>query len=61
MGWLFRKRVKVAKSTNLNLSKSGVSVSKKVGAVTLNSRGKATVRVAPGLSFKLGGKKKRRR
>lgn len=59
MGWLFSKRVKVAKGTNLNLSKSGASVSKKVGNVTLNSRGKASVRIAPGLSIKLGGKKRK--
>ena len=60
MGFLFNKRVKVAKDTNLNLSKSGASVSKKVGAVTVNSRGKASVRLAPGVSIKLGGKKKRK-
>lgn len=59
MGWLFNKKVRVAKDTNLNLS-SGASVSKKVGAVTVNSRGKASIRLAPGLSIKLGGKKKRR-
>ena len=60
MGILFNKRVKVAKNTNLNVSKSGLSVSKKVGAVTVNSRGKASIRVAPGLSIKLGGKKKKK-
>jgi hypothetical protein len=60
MGWLFSKRVRVAKGTNVNLSKSGASVSKKVGPVTVNTRGKASIRVAPGLSLKLGGKKKKR-
>jgi hypothetical protein len=57
---LFSKRVRIAKDTNLNLSKSGASISKKIGGVTVNSRGKASVRVAPGLSVKLGGKKKRK-
>ena len=34
---------KVGKGTWLNMSRSGVSVSKKVGPVTVNSRGKVSL------------------
>ena len=37
----------------MNLSGRGASVSKKVGPVTLNSRGRATIRLAKGLSFRI--------
>ena len=54
MGFRFNKRVRLGKGTGLNLSKSGASVSKKIGGVTLNSRGGGSVRVAKGLSFRFG-------
>ena len=57
MGFRFNKRVRLAKGTGLNLSKSGASVSKKVGGVTLNSRGTGSVRIAKGLSFRFGQKR----
>lgn len=55
MGLIFRRRVKLGKSTSswLNLSKSGVSASKRVGPVTVNSRGRVTVRLGKGISFRL--------
>ncbi|MEO7018359.1 MAG: DUF4236 domain-containing protein [Leifsonia sp.] len=49
----FRKRVAVTPTTRVNLSKSGASVSKRVGRVTFNSRGRLSVRVLPGLSFRM--------
>lgn len=52
MGFTFSRRKKVARGTNLNLSKSGASVSKKAGPVTVNSRGRGSVRVAKGVSFR---------
>jgi hypothetical protein len=63
MGWIFRKRVQLGNGAALNVSKRGVSVSKRVGPVTVNSRGRVTVRLAPGLSWRLGsgssGRRKR--
>lgn len=53
MGFQYRKRIQTGKGTHVNLSK-GVSVSKKVGRLTLNSRGGGSFRIAPGLSFRFG-------
>jgi hypothetical protein len=52
MGLVFSRRKRIGKGLNLNVSKSGASASKKVGRVTLNSRGRASVRIAKGLSFR---------
>ncbi|OIQ85132.1 hypothetical protein GALL_330260 [mine drainage metagenome] len=57
MGLVFRRRVNLGRSAHLNVSKSGVSASKRAGRVTVNSRGRVSVRVLPGLSFRLGGKR----
>lgn len=54
MGFIFRKRVKLGKHGHVNISKSGASVSEKLGPVTVNSRGRVTVRILPGLSFRFG-------
>ncbi|MGO4857669.1 DUF4236 domain-containing protein [Arthrobacter sp. 2MCAF14] len=58
MGFIFRKRVRLGKRSSLNLSKSGGSVSERIGAVTVNSRGRITVRLLPGLTFRFGGKRR---
>jgi len=52
MGLFFRKSKRVGKTTRVNLSKSGASVSKKAGPVTVNSRGNVSFRVAKGVSFR---------
>jgi len=57
MGLIIRKRVKLDENTAVNVSKSGVSVSKKLGRVTVNSRGRVTVRIAPGISWRFGGRR----
>ncbi|MHB1173019.1 MAG: DUF4236 domain-containing protein [Lacisediminihabitans sp.] len=54
MGFYFRKRVRLNKSAHVNLSKSGASISEKVGPVTVNSRGRVTVRILPGLTWRIG-------
>jgi len=54
MGFIFRKRIQTSRSSWLNVSKSSVSASKRVGRVTFNSRGGGRVRIAPGLSFRFG-------
>ncbi|MEZ2388234.1 DUF4236 domain-containing protein [bacterium RCC_150] len=57
MGFIYRKRVKLGKNGHVNLSKSGESISEKFGPVTVNSRGRVTVRILPGLTFRFGKKR----
>lgn len=52
MGFVFQKRKRLGRSTTLNLSKSGASLSKKAGRVTMSSRGRGSIRIAKGLSFR---------
>jgi len=54
MGFIYRKRVRVGKRGWLNISKSGVSGSAKAGPVTFNSRGRRSVRLGKGLSYRGG-------
>jgi hypothetical protein len=56
MGLIYRKRIALGKTAAVNVSKSGLSVSKRLGPVTMNSRGRVTIRLAPGLSWRLGKK-----
>lgn len=58
MGIYFRKRKNMGKDSWLNFSKSGVSGSKRIGPVTLNSRGGMYVRLPGGLNFRGRWKKK---
>ena len=60
MGISFRKRIKIGEGTYLNVSKKGVSVSKKVGNVTVNSRDTATVNLGHGLTYRKSIKKKKK-
>lgn len=52
MGFIFSRRKSLGGGKTVNVSKSGVSVSKKAGPLTVNSRGKASIRVAKGIRFK---------
>lgn len=52
MGFIFRKTVRAGRAARLNLSGGGVSASKKVGRVTVNSRGKVFVRLFPGFTWR---------
>lgn len=52
MGFVFYRRKRIGKGTHLNLSKSGVSASKKVGRASVSSRGRGSVRLFKGLSFR---------
>ena len=54
MGFRYRRRVRLGRSSWLNVSGSGVSASKRKGRVTVNSRGGGSIRVLPGLSFRWG-------
>ncbi|MDK9302686.1 DUF4236 domain-containing protein [Propionibacterium freudenreichii] len=51
MALRFRKRIRLGKHAWVNLSKSGPSLSAKAGPFTLNSKGKATTHLGPGLSY----------
>lgn len=52
MGLMWQKRKKLGKGTQVNLSGSGASVSKRVGPVSVSSRGNASVRLGKGLFFR---------
>jgi hypothetical protein len=52
MGLIFRRRIPTGRTSWLNVSRSGVSASKRVGRVTVNSRGQGRIRIAKGLSFR---------
>jgi hypothetical protein len=52
VGLVWRRRARLGRSTFLNLSQRGASVSRRVGRVTLSSRGRGSVRLAKGLSFR---------
>jgi len=52
MGFVWRRRKRLGRSTFLNLSGSGASISKRFGPVSINSRGRASVRLAKGPSFR---------
>jgi hypothetical protein len=43
VGLIFRKRVKLDDTTSVNLSGTGASVSKRIGRLTLSSRGARVV------------------
>lgn len=54
MGFVFRKRVLTGSSSWINLSRRGASASMRKGPVTMNSRGRFSVRVLPGVSYRGG-------
>jgi hypothetical protein len=54
MAWVVRKTVRLPGRTRVNVSKSGLSLSKTIGRLTVNSRGRASIRILPGLSYRFG-------
>jgi len=51
--WLrFQGRLRLARDSWLNLSRSCVSESRRVGRLTVNSRSRASVRLVRGLSMR---------
>ena len=54
MGFSYRKRIRTGKRSWLNVSKRGVSGSVRIGPVTLNSRGRSSLRLGRGLSYRGG-------
>jgi hypothetical protein len=53
MGLIFRKTRTMKNGTRVNMSKSGVSASKKFGPLTVNSRGRMTLRLGKGMSWRI--------
>ena len=61
MGFRFRKRIKLSKHITLNISKSGISPSVRMGRITHNLKSKVTtVRLGNGLSYVFNKKKKKK-
>jgi hypothetical protein len=54
VGFSFRKSIRLGRGARLNVSKRGVSMSQRIGRLTLNSRGGGSIRILPGLSFRFG-------
>lgn len=52
MGFTFRKSKRLGNGARLNLSKSGASISKRLGPVTVSTRGRGSVRLGRGLGFR---------
>jgi hypothetical protein len=52
MGLVFRRSFGLGRGTRLNVSRGGVSVSKRVGRFTASSRGGFSVRLLKGLSYR---------
>ena len=53
VGLIFRKSLHGPRGTRVNVSRSGVSVSKRLGPFTLSSRGHLTLRIWPGVSWRI--------
>lgn len=54
MGLYFRRRTPLGRHAWLNWSRSGVSATLRAGRVTVNTRGRVTVRLARGLGWRWG-------
>lgn len=52
MGFVFRRSNRIGRGTFLNLSNSGASVSRRVGRINLSSRGRGSIRLFKGLSYR---------
>ena len=59
MGFRVNRRISLGKNVRVNIGKRGVSVSVKMGPVTVNSRGRKTIHVAKGVSYTINPKTKR--
>ena len=53
MGLIYRSRRKLTPGITANLSKSGVSFTGRKGGLSVNSRGRVTVHLAKGLSWRI--------
>lgn len=52
MGLVYRRRKRIGRRTHANASATGASISQRYGRVTVNSRGRGSVRLARGFSWR---------
>lgn len=55
MGLRYQRRVRLDRNSHVNVSGSGLSVSTKVGPLTFNSRGRTSLKLGNGWSYRGGG------
>lgn len=53
MGIIIRKSLRGPRGSRTHASKSGLSVSKRFGPLTINTRGHVTLRLLPGVSWRI--------
>lgn len=53
VGLIIRKTFRRRGGARLNVSNTGLSVSKRFGPLTVNSRGHLTLRILPGVSWRI--------
>jgi len=53
VGLIFRRTKRIGRHTTLNLSTRGASVSRRVGPLTVSSRGRVSLRLGRGWSWRL--------
>ena len=52
MGFIIRRRKRLTDSAAVSVTPHGASVSKRAGRVSVSSRGRGSVRIARGISFR---------
>lgn len=52
MGLVFHRRKRLGRSTFLNLSRRGASVSRRIGPLSVSSRGRGSLRLGKGWSWR---------
>lgn len=52
MGLIFRRTKRLGRRTTVNLSKSGVSASRRAGRFTIGTRGRGSFRLGKGFSWR---------
>lgn len=52
MSLTWRRRIRLGRSSWLNLSRRGVSASKRIGRATVSTTGRVSVRLGKGLSWR---------
>lgn len=53
MGLLFRKSKRIGRGVRLNVTQRGVSASARRGPISVSSKGRVTIRLGKGFSFRI--------
>lgn len=60
MGINYRKKISLGNGTSVNVTKNGItSFSKKMGNITINSKGTVSINLGNGLTYKTSSNKKK--